>query len=67
MCSEAPTGLLWHCPSDLTATSRSQHDIDQTYDLGVNAFLSKPNSIDDLMQAIQILHDFWFRTVRLPS
>jgi two-component system response regulator len=54
-------------PVVVLTTSRSQQDIDQSYDLGVNAFLSKPNSIDDLTNAVQILHDFWFRTVRLPA
>lgn len=48
-------------------TSRSQQDIDQSYDLGVNAFLTKPDSMDELTHTVRVVHDFWFRTVRLPA
>ncbi len=53
-------------PVLVLTTSRSQRDIDQSYALGVNAFLSKPNSFEEMVQTVRILHNFWFLTVRLP-
>lgn len=58
--------VLRPIPVVVLTTSASQRDINQSYDLGVNAYLTKPDSVDDLTHAVRVLHDFWFRAVRLP-
>ena len=53
-------------PVLVLTTSHAQTDIDLSYGLGVNAYLTKPNTVEDLQHAVRILYDFWFRTARLP-
>lgn len=54
-------------PVVVLTTSKSEQDVSLSYELGVNAFLTKPVGIDDLMHTVRVLHDFWYRTVRLPG
>jgi len=53
-------------PVIVLTTSEAQQDILQSYDLGVNAFVTKPVTFDGLADAIQALGDFWFEIVKLP-
>ncbi len=53
-------------PVVVLTTSEADQDILQTYDLGVNAFVTKPVTFDGLVNAIKVMSDFWFEIVRLP-
>lgn len=53
-------------PVVVLTTSEADQDIVQTYDLGVNAFVTKPVTFDGLVNAIKVMSDFWFEIVRLP-
>jgi CheY-like chemotaxis protein len=53
-------------PVVVLTTSQAEMDILQSYDLGVNAFVSKPVTFDGLADAIKVLGNFWFEIVRLP-
>ena len=53
-------------PVVVLTTSEADQDILQTYDLGVNAFVTKPVTFDGLVSAIKAMSDFWFEIVRLP-
>ncbi len=53
-------------PVVVLTTSEADQDIIQTYDLGVNAFVTKPVTFDGLVNAIKVMSDFWFEIVRLP-
>jgi CheY-like chemotaxis protein len=58
---------LRRIPVIVLTTSEAEQDILQSYDLGVNAFVTKPVTFDGLADAIQALGDFWFEIVKLPS
>jgi len=58
---------LRRIPVIVLTTSEAEQDILQTYDLGVNAFVTKPVMFDDLANALQALGDFWFEIVKLPN
>lgn len=53
-------------PIVILSTSVSEQDIMLSYDLGVNAFISKPSSFSKLKRMVRSLSDFWFDIVRLP-
>lgn len=44
------------------STSNLARDIDLAYDLGANAFVSKPTDSDQLVATLRRLYEFWFLT-----
>ena len=58
---------LRRIPVIVLTTSEAEQDIIESYDLGVNAYVTKPVTFDGLVSAIQALGDFWFEIVKLPS
>ena len=59
--------VLRRIPIIVLTTSKSEDDIERTYDLGVNAFISKPSSFQLLVETMATLTKYWFETVKLPS
>ncbi len=57
---------LRRIPVVVLTTSRAEQDIVQSYDLGVNAFVTKPVTFVELANAIRVLGNFWFQIVKLP-
>ena len=57
---------LRRIPVVVLTTSQAELDILQSYDLGVNAFVTKPVTFEGLANAIKVLSDFWFEIVKLP-
>ena len=57
---------LRRLPVVVLTTSKSDRDILESYDLGVNAFITKPVNFDDLADAMQALGEFWFDLATLP-
>lgn len=53
-------------PIVVLTTSEAEQDILQSYDLGVNAFVTKPVTFEGLASAIKVITDFWFEIVKLP-
>ncbi len=58
--------LLRRIPVVILTTSEAEQDILRSYDLGVNAFVTKPVTFEGLATAIRTIGDFWFEIVRLP-
>ncbi len=58
--------VLRRIPVVVLTTSEADQDILKSYDLGVNAFVTKPVTFDGLAGAIQRLGDFWFEIVKFP-
>lgn len=58
---------LRRIPVVVLSTSETEEDILRSYDLGVNAFVTKPVSFNGLVDAVQKLGQFWLQVVRLPS
>lgn len=59
--------MLRRIPVVVLTTSDAEADILRSYDLGVNAFITKPVTFEELVRVLQVLGDFWFEIVRLPS
>ena len=58
--------LLRRIPVVILTTSRAEADIDTSYNLGANSFISKPVQFEDLVNVIRLLGQYWFNTVELP-
>jgi len=54
-------------PVVVLSTSDALHDVELTYALGVNAFMTKPASYEGLQEAMQAVLNFWFVTAQLPT
>ena len=47
-------------------TSRADRDVIQSYELGVNSFISKPVTFTGLVEAMNVLGRYWLEIVELP-
>jgi CheY-like chemotaxis protein len=59
--------MLRGIPVVVLTTSKGEEDIVRTYELGVNSFVSKPVSFDELARVMQTLAGYWFELVELPD
>ncbi len=57
---------LRHFPVVVLTTSRSEEDIVRSYQFGVNSFITKPVTFQGLVDAIEVLGQYWFELVELP-
>ena len=57
--------LRW-IPVVVLTTSADEADVFGSYDLGANAFITKPVGLDDWMDVVSKIEGFWFEVVRLP-
>ncbi len=53
-------------PIVVLSTSRLDQDIIQSYQLGVNSFISKPVTFSGLVDAMNVLGRYWLEIVELP-
>jgi two-component system, response regulator len=58
---------LHHIPVVVFTTSKSQEDINFSYQMGVNSYISKPDSFDELVESMKVLEEYWFATAQLPE
>jgi two-component system, response regulator len=58
---------LRRIPVIVLTTSRAEEDIFQTYDLGVNSFICKPVSFQELVEVTKEIENYWFGTVALST
>jgi CheY-like chemotaxis protein len=58
--------LLRHIPIVVLTTSKAEEDILRSYDLGVNSFIVKPVTFDQLIDIMKTLTKYWFEIVELP-
>lgn len=57
---------LRRIPVVALTTSDAEEDIVHTYDLGINAFITKPVTLNDLVRVVRNAGEFWFEIVTLP-
>ena len=57
---------LRHLPVVVLTTSSSPEDVAEVYQLGVNSFITKPESFSELVHILDRLRMYWLETVRLP-
>ena len=58
--------LLHHIPVVIMTTSTGEQDILRSYDLGVNSYITKPVTFRGLVEAMQLMKQYWFQLVKLP-
>jgi CheY-like chemotaxis protein len=54
-------------PVIVLTTSRDEHDVRTTYDLGASSFITKPTTDTELVEAMDTLAEYWLWTVELPN
>ena len=54
-------------PVVVMTTSQQEQDILHTYDIGVNSFITKPVSFDELVKIMDVIGMYWFQIVKLPG
>lgn len=57
---------LRNIPIVVFTTSKAEEDIFKTYQLGVNSFITKPVTFDNLTEVMRALGNYWFEIVELP-
>jgi CheY-like chemotaxis protein len=58
---------LQDIPVVVFTTSKAEEDIYRSYKLGVNSFVTKPVTFENLIEVMQALGKYWFEIVTLPS
>jgi CheY-like chemotaxis protein len=53
-------------PIVIFTTSKAEEDVYRTYQLGVNSFITKPVTFENLIDVMQALGNYWFNIVTLP-
>lgn len=53
-------------PVVVFTTSKAEEDIYRSYKLGVNSFITKPVTFDNLISVMTSLGKYWFEIVELP-
>lgn len=54
-------------PVVVFTTSKAEEDIYRSYQLGVNSFITKPVTFDNLIEVMRALGKYWFEIVELPK
>jgi chemotaxis family two-component system response regulator Rcp1 len=57
---------LRRIPVVVFSTSQAAKDIERSYELGANSYVSKPHTLREWVSAVQLLNDFWIGCARLP-
>lgn len=58
---------LKRIPVVIMTMSDDQKDIDETYDLNANCYVTKPVDLDRFMGVVRRIEDFWLTVVKLPT
>jgi CheY-like chemotaxis protein len=54
-------------PIVVFTTSKAEEDVYRSYKLGVNSFITKPVTFENLIEVMQMLGKYWFEIVTLPA
>lgn len=57
---------LKHIPVVVLTTSSAEVDIVKSYSLHANCYITKPVDLDQFVQVVKHIDDFWLTIVRLP-
>lgn len=58
---------LRHIPVVVLTTSTAEHDVLKTYNLHANCYINKPVDLEQFIEVVKSIADFWFSVVILPS
>lgn len=54
-------------PVVILTTSSREEDVCQSYELGVNSYITKPDRMDGFIKTVHDLEHYWFHLVMLPD
>lgn len=54
-------------PVIILSTSEAENDIMKSYELNANCYVTKPVDLDDFMNVVKSIEDFWLSVVKLPT
>ncbi|CAN5237882.1 response regulator [soil metagenome] len=54
-------------PIIVLTTSDADDDITRSYDLSANCFVTKPANLDEFLDVMHCVEDFWLKIARLPA
>lgn len=57
---------LRHIPVVVLTTSEAEQDILKSYQIGANAYVTKPIGLEGLSKIVALTEKFWFRIIKLP-
>lgn len=57
---------LCRIPVIILTTSKAEEDIQESYDLHANCYITKPVGLDEFINVAQSIENFWITIVRLP-
>jgi CheY-like chemotaxis protein len=57
---------LRRIPVVVLTTSSSEQDVLRTYNLHANCYITKPVDLDQFIQVVRGIEDFWLTIVKLP-
>ncbi len=55
-----------HLPVIILSGNQRPQTVTQTYKIGCNSFIEKPQNYDDLQETVDLIHRYWYNN-RLPS
>ena len=58
---------LCRIPVVILSTSQDEQDIARSYDLHANCYVSKPVDLEQFIQVVKAIEEFWLGVVKLPS
>jgi CheY-like chemotaxis protein len=58
---------LCHIPVVVLTTSSAEEDVLESYKLHANAYVTKPVDVDQFMNAVRQIDEFFIQVVRLPQ
>ncbi len=56
-----------HIPVIMLTTSSSKRDINLSYSYHANCYITKPVEVDDFLEAVATIENFWLSIVSLPN
>jgi chemotaxis family two-component system response regulator Rcp1 len=63
---KADPGLM-RIPVIVLTTSRATTDIQNAYDQHANCYVVKPTDLDEFLDAVRSIEDFWLKAATLPA
>ncbi len=59
--------VLKNTPVIVLTSSAAEKDVNRAYDLYANCYVVKPVDLDDFIEAVRSIEDFWLAIVKLPA
>jgi CheY-like chemotaxis protein len=57
---------LRRIPVIVMTTSKAEQDIHRAYNLNANCYVTKPVDLDEFLNVVRSIEDFWLTTATLP-